>query len=78
MNRALIDVKIRPFRMLKKAAAASYCGIASSAFEGLCPVTPVAMPNGSRLWDTHDLDAWLDQLKAGAAESDDAILDKLD
>ncbi|MCA1298509.1 hypothetical protein [Stappia indica] len=77
MNRALIEVNVPPFRMLKKSAAASYCGMAAKAFEGLCPVTAVEMPNGLRLWDARDLDAWLDGLKAGDADSDDAILDKL-
>lgn len=77
MNRAVIEVSLPPYRMLKKAEAASYCGMAAKAFEGHCPVIPVQMPNGLRLWDARDLDAWLDGLKAGDADSDDAILDKL-
>ena len=78
MNRAVIELSVPPFRMLKKGDAASYCGMAAKAFEGLCPVTPVQMPNGVRLWDARDLDAWLDELKSGAGTSDDDILDKLD
>lgn len=37
----------------------------------------VAYPDGSRLWDVRDLDSWVDSLKTGAADSDDAILEKL-
>ncbi|MBO9422325.1 hypothetical protein J7481_22635 [Labrenzia sp. R4_2] len=63
--------------MFKKPDAAAYCGIPASKFEGICTVVPVQYPDGSKLWDVQDLDAWLDQLKSGQADSDDDILNRL-
>ncbi|WP_425106606.1 hypothetical protein [Ancylobacter sp.] len=77
MAKAVLSLQVQPYRMLKKADAAAYCGLPAARFEMLCPVPAVAYPDGSRLWDVRDLDSWVDSLKTGAADSDDAILEKL-
>lgn len=78
MSQALhLQVTSRPARMLKKAEAASYCGIPLSRFDRICPVVAVIYPDGSRLWDLHDVNAWLDNLKAGSTDTDKTILDRL-
>jgi len=33
-------------------------------------VRPTKFPNGDLRWDVQDLDAWLDNLKAGSVDSD--------
>lgn len=77
MAKAILSLQVQPYRMLKKGEAAAYCGVPASRFELLCSVPAVAYPDGSRLWDVRDLDSWVDSLKTGAADSDDAILEKL-
>jgi hypothetical protein len=77
MTKAMLNLQVQPYRMLKKTEAAAYCGLPAARFEMHCPVSAVAYPSGSRLWDVRDLDSWLDSLKTGAADSDDAILDRL-
>ncbi|WP_245261646.1 hypothetical protein [Ancylobacter sp. FA202] len=77
MAKAMLSLQVQPYRMLKKADAAAYCGLPASRFELLCPVAAVAYPDGSRLWDVRDLDSWVDSLKTGALDSDDAILERL-
>ena len=66
-----------PTRLLTKAEAAAYCRIAAKKFPTQCPVPPVEMPDGTRLWDVVDLDAWIDSLKGPRLDSDDAILARL-
>lgn len=78
MATAKLNLHIQPYRMLKKSDAAAYCGLAVARLETICPVAPLQYPGGARLWDVRDLDAWLEGLKTGAADSDDAILGKLD
>jgi hypothetical protein len=60
-NRA--DNKIAP-RMLTKAMAAAYCGVSPQTFSAICPVAPIAMGKGDRLWryDIRQLDRWIDGL----------------
>ena len=77
MPKAMLNLQVQPYRMLKRADAAAYCGVAAARFETLCPVAAVAYPDGSRLWDVRDLDAWVDSLKVGATDTDDAILQRL-
>jgi len=78
MAKAMLSLQVQPYRMLKKSDAAAYCGVSASRFESLCSVAAVAYPDGSRLWDVRDLDLWVDSLKTGACDSDDAILERLD
>ncbi len=74
---ATLNLKIAPRRMLSAREAADYCGI--SAKRVALVVTAMIMPGGAKMYDLHDLDAWLDDLKGGtAAAADDDILGKLD
>jgi len=77
MPKATLNLSVQPYRMLKKAEAAAYCGLPTTRLETLCPVPPVVMPDGAKLWDVRDLDGWIDGLKVGGADGDDAILSRL-
>jgi len=51
MSTAMLNIRMTPRRMLPLREAAEYVGYAGAAakkFTGLCPVTPVEMPDGSR------------------------------
>ncbi|WP_282183923.1 hypothetical protein [Brucella pituitosa] len=43
----------------------------------MCTVVQIDMPNGDRLYDMHDLDAWIDALKTGGNSDDDRLLERL-
>ena len=73
LTNATINLRVQPFRLLTKAEAASYCRRSVKKFEAQCPVPPIAMADGDRLWDVQDLDRWIDSLKEGSAESDDIL-----
>lgn len=77
MAKAVLNLQIQPYRMLKKSDAAAYCGLPVSRFEHTCGATPVKYPDGSTLWDVRDLDHWLDGLKTGQTDSDEALLNRL-
>ncbi|MCY1708396.1 hypothetical protein [Pannonibacter sp. SL95] len=77
MNRAVIEVKAKPFRLLSRDDAAAYCGLPPKRFEALCPVAAILHATGKRVFDVHDLDRWIDGLKANAADTDADILDRL-
>ena len=72
-GRATVNLRVQPFRLLKRVDAAHYCARSAKTFETQCPVRPITMANGDVLWDVYDLDAWIDGLKAGAS-SDDKII----
>lgn len=72
MSTATLNLRVSPRRMLKSGEAAEYCGRPAKRFQAECPVSPVAFPNGDRLYDIRDLDSWLDCLK-GNSEADDII-----
>ena len=64
--------------MLDKKEAAPHCGRSLKRFEIECQAKPIVFANGDIRYDVRDLDAWLDSLKAGAADSSaDAIILKL-
>lgn len=77
MASATLNIRVAPRRMLTLKEAADYCGLSAKRFPIDCRVTPVAMPSGAKVYDMHDLDAFLDALKGGEASSDDAIIAKL-
>lgn len=78
MSSALLQITIIPKRMLSKSEAAHHCGRSVKRFEIECPKPPTKFPNGDRRWDVQDLDAWLDFLKADAADGDaEAIVARL-
>jgi hypothetical protein len=78
MTVTTLNLRVQPYRLLKKAEAAHYCRRSVKNFETQCPVRPIKMPDGELLWDVLDLDKWIDELKGGAGEAADAILSKLD
>jgi hypothetical protein len=49
--------------MLSERDAAEYCGLSARRFAFECPVKPVEMPGGVKLFDIRDLDDWIDHLK---------------
>ena len=63
--------------MVTTKEAASYCGIPVTRFPAECEVRPVEMPHGKKLYDIHDLDAWLDSLKPQSLDDDLSILERL-
>jgi hypothetical protein len=77
MASATLNLRVQPYRLLKKAEAANYCRRSLKKFESECPVRPIEMAGGDRLWDVQDLDRWIDGLKDGDASDHDAILARL-
>jgi hypothetical protein len=77
MSTATFQITLTPKRMLDEKEAARHCGRTLKRFKLECPVQPVRFPNGDIRYDVRDLDAWLDSLKAGAANDDDAIVARL-
>ena len=77
MATATLNLKVSPRRMLSLKEAADYVGVTAKRFPGTCSVAPIALPGDVKLYDMRDLDAWLDQLKAGGVDSDDEIIGKL-
>jgi hypothetical protein len=78
MGQATLNVTLVPKRMLTKVEAACHCGRPVKRFEIECPVRPIRFENGDLRYDVHDLDRWLDSLKAGYEESDvETIINRL-
>jgi len=77
MAKAMLNLSVQPYRMMKKGDAAAYCGISVGRFSVLCKVSPIEYSDGTRLWDVRDLDAWLDGLKGGSSDDDESILERL-
>jgi hypothetical protein len=72
-----INLRVAPYRLFTKAEAAHYCRRSPAKFEAQCPVTPIIMADGDRLWDVLDLDKWIDSLKAPKSSDGDAIVARL-
>jgi hypothetical protein len=72
-----INLRVAPYRLFTKAEAAHYCRRSSAKFEAQCPVTPIIMADGDRLWDVLDLDKWIDSLKEPKSSDADAIVARL-
>jgi hypothetical protein len=77
MPTATLNLRVQPFRLFTKAEAAHYCRRQAKTFEAQCPVRPIRMANGDLLWDVHDLDKWIDSLKAGVNIDADDIVARL-
>lgn len=56
----VVPQRILDRRMLRPADAATYCGLPTEQFLIICPVRPVKMPDGKKLFDKHDLDQWIE------------------
>lgn len=77
MSNAMLNIRVIQPRMLSLKLAADYVGIPQSRFTVSCPVTPIAMPNDTRLYDVRDLDGWLDRLKNSSEVADEHLIGKL-
>ncbi|MDZ4760076.1 MAG: hypothetical protein SGJ21_03270 [Alphaproteobacteria bacterium] len=77
MSSATLNLRVSPRRMLSAREAAEYCCLAPKRFGQVCPVRPVELAGGLTAFDMRDLDAWIDGLKAGGADDDDAIVERL-
>jgi hypothetical protein len=75
---ATLNLRVQPFRLLTKAEAAHYCRRSVKKFEAQCPVTPIQMADGDRLWDVRDLDRWIDSLKNDPDDDASAIVSRLE
>jgi hypothetical protein len=65
-------------RIVDPKQAAVYVGLKTTKrFEAACPVHPV-LGGGVLGYDLRDLDAWIDGLKAGAANDNVSLLARLD
>jgi hypothetical protein len=79
MNSATLRIRFFSKRLLDQTEAAEHCGgLSLKRFLAECPVQPVRFSKGELFYDIHDLDAWIDGLKAGLADHDaDAIIKRL-
>lgn len=71
------SIQMQAKRMMSRKDAAVYCGLPVSRFEDFCPIEPVTFANGSRRWDIHDLDRWIDGYKGDSDCEHESLLDKL-
>ncbi len=77
MTTTTLNLRVQPYRLLTKVEAANYCRRPIKKFEAQCPVAPLQMADGDRLWDVHDLDRWIDSLKVGGVDAAEAIVARL-
>lgn len=77
MAAAMLNIRVVKPRMLTPKMAAEYVGISQKRFPVTCPVAPIAMPGDVKLYDVHDLDKWIDDLKGGQVAADDDIIGRL-
>jgi hypothetical protein len=73
-----LNLRLQPYRLMTRTEAAHYCRRPAKNFEAHCPVAPIVMPNGDRLWDVRDLDTWIDSLKANGADEAEQALARLE
>ena len=78
MTITTLNLRVQPFRLLTKMEAAHYCRRTVKTFEAQCPVAPIKMANGDRLWDVRDLDRWIDSLKGPPGNDLDDIVMRLE
>ena len=78
MSSATLNIKVSPRRMLNSREAAGYCGLSARRFPLECGIPPVQMPGGVKVYDIRDLDIWIDGLKDGTPNDDEAIIGRLD
>ena len=78
MTSAILNLRVKPFRLLTKSEAANYCRRSVKKFEAQCPVPPIQMADGDQLWDVRDLDHWIESLKAGVEDDACTIVGRLE
>ena len=62
-----LNITVLEKRMLRQSEAATYAGLAAKHFATLCPVRPIELQPGRKLWDRQDLDAWIDGVKSDSS-----------
>jgi hypothetical protein len=72
-----VNLRVAPYRLFTKAEAAHYCRRSPAKFEARCPIAPIVMVDGDRLWDVIDLDRWIDGLKTGKSSDAGEIIERL-
>lgn len=78
MSSASLNISVVDKRMFSAAEAADYTGISRKHFKNTCPVQPIELRPGAKLYDKRDLDVWIDGIKTGTElVTKDAILGKL-
>jgi hypothetical protein len=77
MATTTLSLRVQPYRLLTKTEAAYYCRRTVKKFEFQCPVKPIEMTDGDRLWDVQDLDHWINGLKTGAMDEAEQALARL-
>ncbi len=77
MAKAMLSLQVQPYRMLKKADAAAYCGLPAAASKCSAPCRPSPIPTARACGTCATSTSWVDSLKTGAIDSDDTILEKL-
>jgi hypothetical protein len=77
MANAMLNIRIVQPRMMSIKQAADYVGLPLRRFPRICNVRPVSLPESEERYDIRDLDLWLDQIKAGGADTDAEILERL-
>ncbi|WP_300058498.1 hypothetical protein [uncultured Roseobacter sp.] len=78
MTTTNLNINVVDKRMFKQSEAASYAGLPVKYFKAACPVRPVELIRGARLWDRRDLDLWIDDVKSGSVtDTRETILDRL-
>jgi hypothetical protein len=77
MATTTLSLRVQPYRLLTKTEAAYYCRRTVKKFEIQCPVKPIEMTDGDRLWDVQDLDHWINGLKTGTTDEAEQALARL-
>jgi len=70
---ATITVVFREKRLLTRSEAASYMNLPETAFEDVCPVPPLEILAGEKLWDKRELDEWIDRRGRSKVTLDEVI-----
>lgn len=78
MAGATLNIRVVQPRLMSLKQAADYVGLPLKRFPAACPVPQIEMPGKVKVYDIRDLDAWVDQIKIGSVDPDDAILALLD
>lgn len=78
MSSTMLNIHVVQPRMMSVREAAAYVGLPIGRFSSACSVPAILMPGNVDRYDVRDLDAWLDRIKDGESQVDDAILSLLD
>ncbi len=78
MANASLNISVIQKWMMNQSKAADYTGLSVKNFKATCPVQPIQVCPGKKLYDRQDLDTWIASMKEETEmETHDAILEKL-